>query len=112
MKPSPLSVRNIVTAARGDPLIDHYCVVCGEYGTRSNDYGKTWWCFEHDPHREKDVPPIQQQQRAAGDPSWDPCQCCDGKGCPWCQPERYGLPPRKQFSTASVGHNRGVMNDD
>jgi hypothetical protein len=28
--------------------------------------------------------------------SWDPCQCCDGRGCPWCRPELFGLPPRKE----------------
>jgi hypothetical protein len=24
-----------------------------------------------------------------------PCPSCDGSGCPWCQPERHGLPRRK-----------------
>ena len=23
-----------------------------------------------------------------------PCPACDGEGCPWCQPEKHGLPPR------------------
>ena len=25
-----------------------------------------------------------------------PCQACDGLGCPTCEPERFGLPPRKE----------------
>ena len=96
----------LMTTARANPAIDQHCVLCGKYGTRSPDHGKTWWCPAHDFRGEKDVAPIRQQQRAASGPSWDPCQSCNGKGCPWCQHERYGLLPRKPISTARMGTTR------
>jgi hypothetical protein len=69
---------------------DHLCK-CGAYGTRSHNEGGTWWCFKHDPKRgAPQAVPIVVRNR----PSWNPCEACDGDGCPWCQPERFGLPSR------------------
>ena len=79
--------------------LDQRCAVCGKYGTRSSDAGVTWRCYAHDSHN--NGPLIQPEDQPPHPPSWDPCQACDGGGCPWCQPVRFGLPPRKQFTTAA-----------
>ena len=83
-----------------DEAAHHLCIVCGAYGPRSPDFGKTRFCQQHDPHRDKDLK-LQTSERPPG-PSWDPCQCCDGQGCPWCRPELHGLPPRKQLATTEI----------
>jgi len=83
---------------------DHRCH-CGEYGTFSSDHGRTWHCAAHNPQREQDAErrvavqeeyARQQRARAAG-----LCPSCDGKGCPWCQPERYG-------ASAAPTHNAPI----
>ena len=75
---------------------DHHCA-CGAHGTRSPDFGKSWYCFEHDPKRGDERLPGPVKRDGV---SWDPCKSCGGKGCPWCQPEQFGLPARKKQPTA------------
>src|SRR5262249_19728641 len=31
-----------------------------------------------------------------------PCHACDGKGCPYCRPEKFGLPPETPVPQKSV----------
>jgi hypothetical protein len=83
--------------------VDHACKICGAYGSRSSDHGKTWRCLEHDPHKDKDLERLAAAyaRQANADPNL--CQACSGAGCPHCQPERFGLPARKPISTARQG---------
>jgi hypothetical protein len=92
-------------------MSDHLCTVCGAYATRSNDFGKTWVCVEHDPQREKHLARLAEANARHAAATGYACKACDDAGCPHCRPEQFGLPPCKPISTARMGTTQEKSDD-